>query len=193
MAVGELDKAIQGVDMDLGLNIVNLKGPGRPAKPLDFEYERDLAEADLELAMTVTRSSAPPPIKKISDRHHALARLLATGMSEGDAALTLNYDPSRVSILKNSPAFQELMSLYRSEVDRTFASNLDHMAGLSKDALLELRERMEEEPEKFSVRELLAITTEMSDRVDLTDTTKLPTRINLVAVPLKNEDSDSGS
>jgi hypothetical protein len=167
--------------MDLGLNIVDLKRSGRPAKPLTAEVLRPMTEADLELALTTERASAPPPLKRITDRHHALARLLAAGTPEGEAALILGYDNSRVSILKQSPAFQELLALYRSEVDREFATTLDHMAGLSRDALLELRQRLEEEPDKFSHRELLAIVTDMVDRADVDGTdAKLPTRIELV-------------
>lgn len=167
---------------DLGLNIVNLGGPGRPSKPLEAEVVRPLEMADLELAAITTRSSGPPPIKRITDRHHALARLLASGTPEGEAALILGYDVSRVSILKQSPAFQELLDVYRSEVDREFATTLDHMSGLSRDALLELRDRIEEEPEKFSNRELLSIINDMVDRSD-TDgqDAKLPTHIELVA------------
>lgn len=168
--------------MSLSLNIVDL-GPGRPRKPLDAEIVRELNQADLEFAALAERNSAPPPIKKITDRHHALARLLASGTPEGEAALILNYDPSRVSILKNSPAFQELLSLYRAEVDREFATTLDHMSGMSRDALMELRERLEEAPEKFSNRELLSIITDMVDRTDAGGgaDAKLPTRIELVA------------
>lgn len=172
--------------MDLGLNIVDLKGPGRPKRPLAAEVARPLTEADLQLAAVTERGSQPPPIKRITDRHHALARLLAAGTPEGEAALILNYDNSRVSILKQSPAFQELLALYRSEVDREFATTLDHMAGLSRDALLELRERLEETPEKFSNRELLSVITDMVDRADVDGTdAKLPTRIELVAFEIE--------
>ncbi len=176
--------------MDLGLNIVNL-GAGRPRKPLEAEAVRPLEQADLELASTVERNSQPPAIKRITDRHHALARLLAAGTPEGEAALILGYDNSRVSILKQSPAFQELLDLYRAEVDREFATTLDHMAGLSRDALLELRERIEEEPEKFSNRELLSVVNEMVDRSDADGSdAKLPTRIELV--PAHDVGSRSG-
>jgi hypothetical protein len=181
--------------MDLGLNIVNL-GPGRPRKPLEATSVRPLVEADLELAATVERNSQPPAIKRITDRHHALARLLAAGTPEGEAALILGYDNSRVSILKQSPAFQELLALYRAEVDREFATTLDHMAGLSRDALLELRGRLEDEPEKFSNRELLSVVNDMVDRADVDGAdAKLPTRIELVPadLPLPVRDARSGT
>ena len=167
---------------DLGLNIVNLGGPGRPAKPLEATVARDLNLADLELAAVTERHSQPPALKRITDRHHALARLLAAGTKEGEAALILGMDPSRVSILKQSPAFIELLDLYRGEVDREFATTLDHMAGLSRDALIELRERLEDTPEKFSNRELLSVVNDMVDRADVDGRdAKLPTMIELVA------------
>lgn len=166
----------------LNLNIDRAAGPGRRAVPVDAEFVREVTEADLELIATKDAGSVPSPIQRITDRHHALARLLASGVAEGEAALILNYDNSRVSILKNSPAFQELLNLYRSEVDREFASVLDHMSGLSRDALLELRDRIEDNPKDFSHRELLSIVTEMSDRAVNTDPTgKLPTTVELVA------------
>jgi len=178
--------------MDLGLNIVDMKRAGRPAKPLTAEIVRPLNEADRELALTVERHSKPPELKRITDRHHALARLLASGTPEGEAAIILNYDVSRISILKHSPAFQELLQLYRSEVDREFATTLDHMSGMTRDALVELRERLEDEPEKFSNRELLSIVTDMVDRADVDGgDAKLPTRIEIVAGGPGEQDSDT--
>lgn len=169
--------------MTLNLNIEKLAGRGRRAVPLEFEVRRELEDVDFEALAVTDRGVVAPDLKRITDRHHALARLLASGMSEGDAALTLGYDNSRVSILKGSPAFQELLALYRDEVDREFAGMLDHMAGLSRDALLELRERIEDDPTKFSNRELLSITTDMIDRSlgKTEDTKNKPTVIELVA------------
>jgi hypothetical protein len=166
----------------LNLNIDKAAGPGRRALSLDIDFVREINEADLALLSSQSAGSVAPPLKRITDRHHSLARLLAGGMTEGEAALVLGYDISRVSILKSSPAFIELLALYRMEVDREFATNLEHMAGLSKDALLELRGRLEDEPENFSVRELLSIATEMQDRAGGEDPTKgLPTQIELIA------------
>lgn len=167
----------------LDLNIDRLAGPGRRPKLIDVEIVREVEEADLELLAAVPANSKPPAIKRISNRHHALARLIASGMTDGDAALTLGYDISRVSILKQSPAFQELLSLYQGEVNAKFATNLEHMAGLSNDALLELRDRIEESPDDFSTRELLSIVTELNDRAErgVDSTVNLPTSIELVA------------
>ena len=169
--------------MTLNLNIDKLAGPGRLPARLDVEYVRDLNDADLAILATSPLGSQPPAIKRLTDRHHSLARLLAAGTPETEAALILNYDISRVSILKNSPAFQELLALYRGEVNREFATVLDHMAGISRDALVILRDRLEENEDRFSNNELMKIAADFSDRsinADL-DTARLPTVIELVA------------
>jgi len=166
--------------MSLNLQIDKLAGPGRRAVPLDYEVVRELQDLDFQLLSTTDRGMVAPDLKKLTDRHHALARLIAAGMSESDASITLGYSNSRISIIKQSPAFQELLSLYRDEVNREFATNLEHMSGLSRDALLELRDRIEEDPGKFSNRELLSITTDMSDRsLGKVEDGKKPVRIEL--------------
>lgn len=178
----------------LNLNIDKLAGPGRLPVKLEVEYVRDLNEADFALMAETPLGSTPPAIKRLTDRHHALARLLAAGTPEGEAALILNYDLSRVSILKNSPAFQNLLQLYRKEVDREFATVLDHMAGASRDALVILRERLEENEDRFSNNELMKIATDFTDRTvnrDL-DTARLPTVIELVAPEPPSSQSSAG-
>ena len=102
--------------MVLNLNIDKLAGPGRLPMPIEVEYVRELNEADLALMAAAPLGSQPPALKRLTDRHHALARLISAGTPEGEAALILGYDISRVSILKNSPAFQELLALYNGFV-----------------------------------------------------------------------------
>ncbi len=164
----------------LNLNIAKLAGPGRLPVPLHVEYVRDIEEADLALMAIQPLGSTPPTLKRITDRHHALARLLAAGVIDGEAALIVGYDISRVSILKNSPAFQELLALYQEESKREFTTVLEHMAGISRDAVLELRERLEENPTKFSNNDLLKVSTEFADRaIKPTETIDLPEVIEL--------------
>jgi hypothetical protein len=167
--------------MSLGLNIDNLAGPGRKAAPLVADHAGDLTQVDLELLATSDRGIVAPDIKRVTDRHHAMARLLASGMSPGDVAATLGMSNSRVSIIQQSPAFQDLLKIYRDEVDYKFTSLLDHMAGLSKDAMDELRERMEEAPDDFSNRELITMITELGDRArDNSESVNKPVVIELV-------------
>ena len=146
--------------MDLHLDIT---APGRRPKPLHAEVARQLSEADLAL-LASDRGTAAQPLKRIGERHHALARNLAAGLSPGQAAAITGLCLSRVSVLQGDPAFQELMQFYRQEKDAAFADMYEQLAGLSKDALLLMRERLEEAPEEFSNPMLLEIVTKLADR-----------------------------
>jgi len=168
--------------MSLGLNITELEAVA-PRTPLQFEVVRELTEADINLIQTVPAGEKPPEIKRISDRHHMLARLLAAGVTEEEASLQTGYTLSRISILKQSRIFQDLMAFYREKMDAKFDTVIEHMAGLSKDSLLELRDRLEESADRFTNSELLKIFTEIKDRTDNggMDEKDLPTVIELVA------------
>lgn len=166
--------------MGLDLNII--AGPGRRPMPIEYEIVRPMNEADIALLSQPAAIQANTELKRITDRHHALAKLLASGTPESEAALIVGYEPARVSTLKNSPAFQELLAFYQKEAKEKFDSVLDHMAGLSRDALLELRTRIEDQPERFSVLDLTRLITELHDRTAGQDDQQvdLPELIELV-------------
>jgi hypothetical protein len=148
--------------VDLDLDVVP-RTRGRAAVPVSARTVRSLGEADVAL-LAAERGTKPSAIKRISDRHHALARAIASGMGEGEAAIVCGYDISRVSILKADPAFRELLEFYREEKDRAFRSVQDKLAGIAGDALDELQTRLEDEPEKLTVGQLLQVVTMGTDR-----------------------------
>lgn len=137
------------------LDISNLVGPGRKPARVEAAHLRDIGEADLALlASGNVPAIQPAPLARITQRHHTVARLIAAGVPPGEVALITNYSASRISILQGDPAFQELVSLYQREVQAEFSTVLDNLAGLSSDAIEELRYRLEEEPENFSLKDL---------------------------------------
>lgn len=139
----------------MGLELNTIVGKGRKPTPTSADVVRELGAADIALlAAGAEAPTKPPPLTKITERHHAVARLLASGMPPGEVAAVTGYDNARISILQGSPAFQELVALYHREVDIEFASVLNNLAGLSKDAIMALRERLEEEPENFTIKDL---------------------------------------
>jgi len=189
--------------MSLDLKIVDverLAGPGRLAAPIDYEVVREINEGDLQALASKNLGSEPPALKRITDRHHSLARLLAAGTPEAEAALITGYDISRVSILKNSPAFQELLALYRDESKREFVSVLDQMARVGRTALSLLEDRLEDAPDRFTNNELKNLSIETTDRTIDTGPNfdKLPHIIELVAPEspegaARTEDDEQGS
>lgn len=93
-----------GFDIHLG---------GRAAKALHAEVVRELTQSDLALLAT-ERGVQPTHVQRITDRHHALARCLASGMSATEAGLCTGYTSSRISVLRGDPAFEELIAFYRA-------------------------------------------------------------------------------
>lgn len=168
-----------GLDVeDLDVDLLSLARPGRRQKPLSASFLRPIRESDL--ARLATDAATPAKqVQKLKDRHHSLARLLASGVAEGEAAIIVGYDLARVSVLKSDPAFSELVSFYREKVDVAFAETMDQLAGLNRDALLELRERIENEPEKFSNEELRKLLETSLDRSGYGPTHKQETTVNI--------------
>jgi len=140
---------------------------GRASRPLSAVQVRELDDCDMAL-LTEEKGSVAPPLKRLSERHHALARCLASGMEDGDAAITCGYVASRVSILKADPAFQELLVFYRQDVNSKYLDMHGVLAGLSLDAAMELRERLEAdisaEEKSISVGQLMELTKLGADR-----------------------------
>jgi hypothetical protein len=164
--------------MGLDLDIAAIQRPGRRPAPLHGSVVRALTPEDLQL-LGEARGIEAPPLQRITERHHALARALASGLSEGEAAALVGYDQSRVSILKGTPAFRELLELYRERKDAEFAEMHSMLAGLSKDAALELRARLEENPEQLSVGQLLQTLQLAADRTGFGPTSKQETTIRV--------------
>lgn len=147
--------------MDLSAEIFRTRG--RAAKPIVAAVVRELDRADM-LLLASEKGSKPSAVKRITERHHALARNLASGMSEGEAAVFCGYTISRVSILKSDPAFRELLEFYREDAQRPYRDLHVRLSGLATDAAEELSNRLEEEPEKITVGQLVELTKMGADR-----------------------------
>jgi hypothetical protein len=143
---------------------------GRAPKPVVAEVVRELEASDMVLLGT-EKGSKPNALKRLTERHHALARSLAGGMPIGDAATLQGYTISRVSILQSDPAFKELLEFYREDAQRPYRDLHIRLAGLSMDAAEELSVRLEEDMQteeikdkKVSIGQLMEITKLGADR-----------------------------
>ena len=155
--------------MDLQLDI--LRTSGRAAVQLEFSEAGPLTDADLA-ALALPRDSKPPALVRLSQRHHALARVLASGTGPGEAAIICGYDISRVSILQSDPTFQELLKFYSAQVDAQYANLHESLSALSVDAAEELRDRLENNPADLSTGALIDIVKMSADRTGFGPQTK---------------------
>lgn len=141
-------KAVPLVDLDLDL----AGAIGRKARPLHAEVVRELTPSDLGLLAT-ERGIQPTHVQRITDRHHALARCLASGMSVTEACLVTGYTPSRVSILRGDPSFEELMAHY-TEVNGELTLNYQQKAAIARNLATDIViEKMSAELDRDGVGE----------------------------------------
>ena len=139
---------------------------GRKAKVFSAEILGPLTPEDLlEREVQPEGQSTAPPLQRVRANHHNLAKLLASGMPEGEAAIVCGYSISRVSILKADPAFQELLHFYAAKKDALFQDVMGMVSGLAVDAILEVRERLESDPGRVSTKDLLELLNTSLDRL----------------------------
>lgn len=163
---------------DLGFDIHLV---GRAARPLHAEVIRELTRSDLALLAT-ERGITPTHVQRITDRHHALARCLASGMSATEAGLCTGYTASRISVLRGDPAFEELISFYRADRGAEVHDLQQKFTALAKDATTEIQERLELEPSSFGLDQLLDTVKLAADRSGngpQSKTTNLNVNVNL--------------
>jgi hypothetical protein len=118
---------------------------GRPSIPPPVEVIGEVDQADLEL-LKVERPEGTQHLKRLSDRHHSVARLLAAGHAPGEVSAITGYDPSRISILQNDPAFKDLLARYRATEEFNAVDIAARVRDAAATAVTKLVDRLEEDP-----------------------------------------------
>jgi len=75
--------------------------------------EEDLRQLVLASGDIQVDEDDPNDLKKIKEKHHHVARLIADGLKQSLVATISGYTESYISVLLNAPAMQELIELYR--------------------------------------------------------------------------------
>lgn len=140
---------------------------GQAPQHLAVELVRPLRVEDVPLLNSPDRLPGNALLKRITDRHHAVARLIAGGMGYEEAGMITGYAPGRLAVLKTDIAFRELIEFYRTSLDREMRSNFQRMSGLAATAADILQDRMEDEPDDLTVGQLVEITKMGADRSGL--------------------------
>lgn len=162
--------------MDLLLQTIRTAGRA-PSVP-DFEILGEVGAEELAL-MQEPRGSEAPPLKRLQQRHHALARNIAAGVPAGEAALLCGYVPSRVSILLADPTFKELVKFYSQDLERVYYGLHETLSALAHDAAEELRTRLEEEPDSLSVGQLTELVKTGADRTGFGPSSKTDVNVTV--------------
>lgn len=147
--------------MTLGLETLKLRTFGNLRVEHFAEIAGPLTMADVQ-RLEVPRETTMPPLKRITDRHHALARAIASGIKDTEVALMHGYTLPRISMLKTDPAFADLIAAYREQITIEYRGVHQKLAGVTSTALDQLEDRLEQED--LPVGQLLEIVKMGADR-----------------------------
>lgn len=121
---------------------------GRARAVLDVVPVRELTESDLALLASereVTTPQVGPLVQRLRDRHQALARCLAQGMTQVEASIITGYDQSRISLLLRDPSFAALVAGFKKMEDGLMADFMERTTTLTLTAINNLQDRLEDE------------------------------------------------
>lgn len=164
MTDGEASSAIPGFDLPVPDDLLTVlaltpAAPGRkpwPEAPIEISLVRALTPADAtEISNRPPSTGARDPLKRIRHSHHQLAQLIAQGREQAEIALVTGYSPGYISVIKQDPTFRELIAYYSTERKAIFVDTLERMKSLGITVMEELQQRVADEPEKWSNRELM--------------------------------------
>lgn len=139
--------------------------------PLGPEHV-EVVEAHLASGGVLGVTPTLGPIRNIRHTHHRLAQLLSMGMNETRAAMLCSYSPNYVSVIKNDPAFAELLAHYSGIVKEEYVDFVSAAKDLSLDMMGRLREFLEHEPERLTPSMVLESLKVLADRSGNAPTTK---------------------
>jgi hypothetical protein len=161
--------------MDLGLEIT--RTIGRQERKLEPEFVRlldseDLKELEKERGVQKPRSLSD--LKRLSERHRNLARLIAAGKEDWELSAITGYTVSHISILKSDPAMKNLIRHYSEEVDIVYTQVNEKLANVAGTALDIIQDRLEdpEQAAELSIGQLAELTKLGADRTGNGPTTK---------------------
>jgi hypothetical protein len=129
---------------------------------LVMEVERQLEPEDL--AILELEPTKAPALKRIRDSHHALARVVASGMTNVEASAVTGFDSTYISILKSDPTFNELLAYYAEHEAAQQAELRERMVVMALDVGQELRDRVLNTPENIEFNDLRNLFKDLADR-----------------------------
>lgn len=150
---------------------------GRKPSPLSVEVERSLREDDILTLNETEIGVKTPALQRIRDTHHHVARLLSEGLSNVEVSAISGMSPSRISVLRNDPAFQDLLEFYSTVQKEHWGNVQERLAMVSLEATAELHERLVEDPKSVKTTELVEIAKMGLDRTGHGPTSKIDARV----------------
>lgn len=97
----------------------------------------------------------PNDLKKLREKHHSVARLVAGGMQQRMVAMISGYDEAYLSTLLNAPSMQELVEMYRIQLGTNQQLVIEKLQTVGVTALEKLAEKLD--TDGLDNQELIAV------------------------------------
>lgn len=128
---------------------------------------------DMEmLAQATPGSRTTSSIARLRASHHNIARLIAWGMSNKQAAAYTGYTPERVGQLVGAPAMQELIASYKEKIEPKQEEAIDTFLLLKAQNMIAAErhiadqfDALDEAGELMPVKTALAVSADGADRL----------------------------
>ena len=105
--------------------------------------EEDLRQLMLEPGDIVPEEDDPKDLKKIREKHHHVARLVADGLSQRLVSQICGYSEAYISVLLNNPSMIELVELYRIQNGKATQLAVEKLKTVGLKALEQLDEKLD--------------------------------------------------
>lgn len=125
-------------------------GP-RQAQPLNFTIVGEIEDEHLEMISSGVPRSRGSSLKRISERHKAMARAIANGTAVSDVAFYFSLEVMSVRHLMRDPAFKNLVAFYQRAEDEIVMSTQERLTRASNEALDLIQERFENEETRAKI------------------------------------------
>jgi aryl carrier-like protein len=163
-----VDWDIDELVSQIGLQLPSARGrkPREHSLGLEVGDPRPLRAEDVVASVGAKPlpTSTPPALQKLRSRHHQLAQLLSSGLTDFQVSVALGYSLSRISILKSDPAFKELLAYYEKQHEALHLDVQERLIHLGLDSIETLQGRLDEDPDDFTNKELLEVAEMALDR-----------------------------
>lgn len=131
------------------------KGFAKPSG-VTIDIERPLTQEDIEVIENRTLPlDSQQSIRRIGHQHHRLAQLIVKGEPLTAIASITGYSPQYIKIIQKDPTFAELIEHYKANREAAFVDLMERMKVLGIMALEELQQRLSDDPEGWTKRELM--------------------------------------
>lgn len=105
-------------------------------------------------ALPAESTEDPSDLKKLREKHHSVARMIAAGLQQRMVSQICGYNESYLSVLLNNPSMQELVELYRIQNGAAGQIIVEKLKTVGMKAVERLEEKIDEG--KMSANDLIA-------------------------------------